>query len=118
MNVPDGISEPLLPRLTRKSVEKGEIVVDVARDHVEVQTLRRRRLLIHELREALGARIGQPFLDGEPIALRLRNLLPLGVEEKLVVEALGRLAAQRAHDGAGQLDRIDEVLAGHLVIDA
>ena len=40
------------------------------------------------------------------------------VEEKLVVEAFRRQAAKRRADLARQLDRIDEILAGHFIIDA
>ena len=65
-----------------------------------------------------GTGVAQPFLDGEAVALRLGNLLALLVEEQLVVEAFRRRAAERAADFAGQLHRIDQVLAGHLVIDA
>ena len=104
MNVPGGIAEPLLPFLARIGVEKAEIIVDRARDHVEMQPLGRRRLLEHEQRQALRARVGQPLVDRQAIALRLRNLLALLVEEQFVVEAGRRLAAERAHDLRGQLD--------------
>jgi hypothetical protein len=72
------------------------IVVDVARDHVEIQPLRRLRLAIHEQRQRFRRRIAQPFVDGEAVALRLRNLLALLVEEQFVVEAFRRRAAERA----------------------
>jgi hypothetical protein len=60
----------------------------------------------------------QPFVDGEPVALRLGNLLAVLVEEKLVVEAFGRQAAERAADLAREFDRIDQILAGHFIVDA
>ena len=53
-----------------------------------------------------------------PLPFDLENLLPGLVEEKLVVETLGRGAAERPADRARELDRVDQVLAGHFVIDA
>ena len=118
MDVPDRIVQ-LLPRvLPRKAFEKLLIVVDVARDHVEMQPLGRLRLAVHEQRQRFRRGIAQPFVDGEPVALRLRYLLALVVEEQLVVETLRRHAAERRADLARQFDRIDQVLAGHLVVDA
>ena len=113
-----GLASCCLRVLPRKAVEELLVVVDVARDHVEVQPLRRLRLAIHEQRQRFRRGIAQPFVDGEPVALRLRNLLALVVEEQLVVEAFRRRAAERRADLAGQLDRIDQILAGHLVVDA
>ena len=42
--------------------------------------------------------LGEPLIDGEAIAPRLRYLLPALVEEELVVEAVGRLDPERAAD--------------------
>ena len=64
--------------------EMADIFIDGAWDHVEVEPLRLLRALIHVEREALGAGIGEPFLDGQPIAARLGDLLAVLVEEKLV----------------------------------
>ena len=94
------------------------VFVDVTRDHVEIEPLGRLGLAVHEQRKALGAGVAQPLVDGEAVALRLRDLLAGLVEKKLVVEALRRHAAERAADLAGQLHRVDQILAGHLVIDA
>src|ERR1700722_16269330 len=88
---PERIAEPLFPFLTRIGVEKAQIFVDRARNDVEIEPLGRHRLLEHEQRKALWARIGQPFLDGQSIALRLGNLLALVVEEELVIETFRRL---------------------------
>ena len=118
MDVPDRIDEPLLVVLPLIAVEKLLILVDVARDHVEIEPLRRLRLAIHEQRQRFRRGIAQPFVDGEPVALRLGDLLALLVEEQLVVEAFRRHAAERAADLARELHRIDQVLAGHLVVDA
>ena len=95
MDVPDRIGELLLGVLPRKAVEELLVVVDVARDHVEIQPLRRLRLAVHEQRQRFRRGVAQPFVDGEPVALRLRNLLALLVEEELVVEAFRRRAAER-----------------------
>ena len=118
MDVPDRIGEALPAVLPRVAVEELLIFVDVARDDVEVEPLGRLRLAVHEQRQALGAGVAQPFVDGQAVALGLGDLLALLVEEQLVVEALRRRAAERAADFAGELHRIDQVLAGHLVVDA
>ena len=118
VDVPDRIAELLLGALPLIGVEKLQILVDVARDDVEVEPLRRLRLAIHEQRQALRAGVAQPFVDGQPVALRLGNLLAVLVEKQLVVEAFRRRAAERAADFARQLHRIDQILAGHFVVDA
>jgi hypothetical protein len=69
VDVPDRIAELLLGALPRIGIEELQIVVDVARDDVEVEPLRRLRLAIHEQRQAFRAGITQPFVDGQPIAL-------------------------------------------------
>ena len=113
-----GLRQPLLGVLPLVGLEELLIFVDVPRDDVEMEPLRRLRLAVHEQRQALRAAVAQPFVDGEAVALGLGDLLALLVEEQLVVEAFRRLRAERAADLAGELDRIDQVLAGHLVIDA
>ena len=118
MDVPDRICQLLLGILPRKAVEELLIVVDIARDHVEIQPLRRLRLAVHEQRQRFRRRIAQPFVDGKPVALRLRNLLALVVEEQFVIEPLRRRAAERRADLARQLHGIDQVLAGHFIVDA
>ena len=118
VDVPDRILDLLLRLLPPVAVEKLLILVDRARDHVEVQALGRLRLAIHEQRQAFRRGIAQPFVDGEPVALRLGNLLAVLVEEQFVVEAFRRLAVERLADLPGQLDRVDQILAGHFVIDA
>src|SRR3546814_2695389 len=45
------------------------------------------------------------------------DLLAVFVEEHLVVEAFGRAAAEHARDLRRLGDRIDQILARHLVID-
>src|SRR5262249_9845360 len=109
MDVPDRVGETLLRVLPLLAVDKLLIFIDVPRDHVEMQALRRLRLAIHEERERFRARIAQPFLDREAIAFRLRDLLALLVEEELVVEAFRLRAAERAADLAGELHRVDQI---------
>src|ERR1700742_3259645 len=110
MNMPDRILQALPRVLPLVAVEELLIVVDVTRNDIEVQPLRRLRLAIHEQRQALRRRVAQPLVDGEAVALRLGNLLSLLVEEELVVEAFRRRAAERAADFAGELHRVDQVL--------
>src|SRR5690606_18569566 len=88
-----------------------------ARYDVEIKPLGRLRLLEHVERKALRRRIGEPLVNSESIALRLGDLLALLVEEKLVVEALGRAAAERGADLGRELHAVDQILARHLVID-
>ena len=116
--MPDRVAQPLLGVLPFVAFKKLLVIVDVTRNDVEVEPLRRLRLAVHEQRQALRARITQPLVDGEPIALRLGDLLPLLVEEQLVIEPLRRRAAERLADLTGQLHRIDQVLARHFVVDA
>ena len=96
----------------------GEIFIHGTRNDVEMQTLSHARLLEHVEAEAFGGGIGQPFIDGQAIALGLGNLLALGVEEQFIDIMLGRRAAQ---NGANPI--IDYliglvILAEHLEIDA
>ena len=95
MDVPDRIGQLLLGILPRKAVEELLVVVDVARDHVEVQPLGRLRLAIHEQRQQFRRAIAQPFVDGEAVALRLGDLLAVLVEEQFVIEPFRRRAAER-----------------------
>ncbi len=71
VNVPHRVTKLLLDRLAGESSEKREIFVDRLRDHVEIESFCRLRLLEHEQREALRRRVRQPLVDGEPVALRL-----------------------------------------------
>src|SRR5262245_21248515 len=98
MDMPDRIGKFLLSILPLIGFEILLILVDVARDDIEIEPLRRLWLAIHEQRQRLRRGVAQPFVDGEPVALRLRDLLTLVVEEELVVEALGRVGAERTAD--------------------
>ena len=105
MDVPDRVLQLLPSVLARESFHKLLVVVDIARDDVEEQPLGRLRLAVHEQRQRFRRGVAQPFVDGEPVALRLRYLLAVLVEEELVVETLRRRAAERCADLARQLDR-------------
>src|SRR6266567_5013209 len=96
---------------------KGEIVVDGLGYCIKIQALRRARFLEHEERETLLWGVGQPFVNGEPVAFRLRNFLSIFIEEEFIGEGFGRLAAQDSHDLRRQLDRRNKILARHFVID-
>src|SRR5581483_9311105 len=98
MNVPDRIAEPLLEVLPLIGLQILQVFVHMTRDHVEVESLRRLWLAVHEQRQTFWAGVAQPLLDGEAIALRLGNLLALLVEEELVVEAFRRLTAEHPAD--------------------
>src|SRR5947209_6617242 len=115
--MPDWIAELLTAVLTRKPFEELLVLVDMARDYVEVQPLGRLRLAVHEQRQRFRRGVAQPFVDGEPIALGLGNLLALLVEEEFVVESFRRRAAERRADLARQFYGIDQVLARHFIVD-
>jgi hypothetical protein len=96
MDVPDGIGEPALGVLAFISFEQLLILVNMTWNDIEIETLCRLRLAIHEERQRLRAGIAQPFVDGQAIAPGLGDLLALLVEKELVVEAFGRRAAKRS----------------------
>ena len=83
-----------------------------------MQALRGLWLLEHVERQALGRSVLQPFLDCQTVAFCFRDLLSLVVEEQLVIETFGRCAAKRAADFRRQRDAIDQVFAGHFIINA
>ncbi len=68
-------------------------------------------------RKAFRRGIGQPVVDRQAVALGLGDLARLFVEEKLVIEAVRRRAAKRLADLRRQHDTIDQILAGHFVVD-
>src|SRR5271169_6424027 len=101
VEMPDRIAESLLGALSLVGFDKLLILVDVARNGVEVEALGRLRLAIHEQRQALLAGIAQPFVDGQSVALRFRDFLAVLIEKKFVVEPFRRRAAEHAADFAG-----------------
>src|SRR5262249_56756506 len=98
MDVPDRVGQPLPHVLPLVAVEKLIVLVNIARNYIEVEPLGSLRLAIHEQRQALGTGVAQPLLDGQAVTFRLRNLLALLVEEELVVEPIRGDASERTTD--------------------
>ena len=84
VDMPDRVVHLRVDVLRRIGPQLLVIFIHRPRDHVEMHPLRRLRLLIHEIRQALRRRIGQPFVDGQAIALGFRDLLPLIIQEQLI----------------------------------
>src|ERR1700720_1578834 len=89
-----GIGKTLLGVLALVGFKQLLVFVDVAGYDIEIETLCRLRLAIHEERKRLRARVTQPFFNGETIPPRLGDFLPLFVEEQLVDEPFRRRAAK------------------------
>src|SRR5687767_10732663 len=100
MDMVHRVAQLLLDWLVRVIAAELIIFVDRARDDADVQALGLARLAIGEEGQAFLIAVGQPILEAEAIALRLGNLLALLVEEHLVVETLGRSAAEHARNRA------------------
>src|SRR5262249_47421051 len=96
LDVPDRTLAPPRRVLLPELLEEAQIIVARPRDDVEVELLGRARLLVHEERQALRRAVGEPLLDRQAVALGLRDLLALLVEEQLVVEALRRPRPENA----------------------
>ena len=118
MNVPDRIVQPVLPFLTLIGREIGEIFVHRLRDDIEVKPLGGLRLLKIVKRKAFSRRIGQPFIDGNAVALGLGNLLAQLVEEQFVDEMFRRATAEDFADAVINARIGLVVLAEHFEIDA
>ena len=116
--MPDRIHQARLRILRRVLLQEGQVIVHLPRDHVEIELLRLAWLAEHEQPEAVRRPIGEPLVDGQPVALGLGDLLAPVVQEELVVEPVRRQAAERLGDLARELHAVDQVLARHLVIDA
>ncbi len=112
------VAELLFDRLFRVTAEEICIILDGARDHVVMQALGLARALEHVEREAFGRAVIQPLFDGQAIALGLADLGAFAIKEQLVIEAGGWVAAEHADDLAGEHDAVDQILAGHFIIDA
>ena len=118
MNVPDRIVERLGAVLFGVFFQMRPVFVDGLRDDVEIEFLRRFRILEHVERQALRRGVGEPLLDGDAVALGLGDLLAVLVEKQLVVEARRRLAAQRLDHPVRQANGFGEVFPGHFIVDA
>src|SRR5258708_4286879 len=97
--------------LCAQYLSRKAAVVDLLWDDIEIKALGSSRLLIHEQRQTLGCGISQPILDRDAVALRLRNLLALVVEEKLVGVGLRRRDTEPLPDFHRHLDRGNQILA-------
>ena len=94
MDVVHGVAELLLDRLAGISLGEALIFVDRLGDDPEAQLLGFPRFAVDVEGEALSGRVGQPLVDGDAVAAGLGNLLAILVEEQLVIETLGRSAAE------------------------
>ena len=79
-----GLVKLLLSILLAIGIVELCILIDGARDHIEVELLGLARAVIHEELKALRVGIGQPLINGEAVALGLGNLLALVVEEQFI----------------------------------
>src|SRR3569623_1518251 len=110
------IAELLLYRLLRIVAAELPIFVDRAGDDADMQALRALRLAIDVEGEARLAAVAKPLLKAESVTLRLRDILAFFVEEHLVIESFGRLAAKDSSDLPGLDHAVDQVLAGHFIV--
>ena len=115
--VPDRVAELLLERLLGNLGAELPVFVHRPRDDPDVEALGALRLAEQVEAEALLGAVGQPLVDGQPVALGLGDFLAVLVEEQLVDHVLGHAPAQRADDAARLGDAVGQVLAAHLVID-
>jgi hypothetical protein len=98
VDVVDGIAEPLVPGLRGIGGKELLIFVDRPRDDAEGKLLGALGLAVDVESQAFGRAIGQPFVDGDAVALCFGDLLAILVQEQLVIEPFGRAAAQDAAD--------------------
>src|SRR3546814_11315979 len=94
MDMMHGIAELLVAVLRRIIAAHLQIFVDRLGHDADMELLRRLRLAKREESQAFLAAIAQPFLDRQAIALRLRNLLALLVEEHFLDQPLGLAPAE------------------------
>ena len=116
MDVPCRAGRSLGQRRGPRAFGVLQVFIHRAGNDVEIQSLGPGRLVVHELAEALGRGVAQPFVDGQAITLRFTDLLPGIVQEQLIGQVDRRLGAQGAADLRGEPHAVDQVLAGHLVI--
>jgi len=68
VDVPDRVSEPGFGILAREFLEESQIIVDMARDHVEEQPLRLARPVVHKERETFRRAVGEPVVDRQAVS--------------------------------------------------
>src|SRR4029453_15302061 len=101
--MPNGGGKLLSRVLPFKPIEKLIVLVDVARNDVEVEPLGGFRLPVHEQGKAFRSGVARPFLDCQPVAFRLGDFLAFFIKEKLIVKSLRSSATERATDLTGKL---------------
>ena len=117
MNVPSRIRQFGFIVLLGQSGQKLRVVIHGARNHIKMQALCFARLLIHEQRQAFRVGIVQPFFYRQAIALGFGNFCSGRVKKQLIVKAFRRHTAQRLYDFRRQLDRINQILTGHFIVN-
>src|SRR5690606_36964436 len=117
MNMPNRVIKSLFPALTRIRGEIGEILVHRLWNHIEIELLCGVGLLEIIKSQAFRRSIGQPFIDGDSIALGFRNFLSKLVEKQLIDEMLRRSATKNFADPVINAGIGLVVFAEHLKID-
>ena len=118
MNMPGRIFELLGIVLSRKFVEKIDVLVNRFRNNIKMQTFRRLGLLVHIECQAFGWRVLQPVIDRDAIAFGLGNLLPKFIVKQLVGQVGRGNAAEDIANAARQPDGINQVFARHFIVNA
>ena len=95
-----------------------EILVHRLWHHTQVQLLGAFGFAKRVKSHAVARAVFQPVLQRQTIALRLRNLLALFVEEHFVDQRLGRPSAKYARNLAALHAAVGQILAVHFIIDA
>ena len=117
MDVEHGVGQPGLFILIDISTQLLVVFVHSPGDHIEMHPLCGLGLLIHEIGQALGRGIGQPFVDRNSVAGGFGDLLALVIEEQFIGEMLRCRMAEDAADPVIDRGVGGMVLAIHLEID-
>ena len=117
MNMPCRIVRRRRLILPSKAFQMVVVFINRFRDHVKIHPLGGFGLLIHEIRQAFRAGIGQPFINRQPVALGFADFLAILIEEQLIGEMLRLAPAQNLANLVinGRVGGM--VLAIHLEID-
>ena len=117
VDMPNGVVQLALVVLRFIGAQLLVVFVDRLGDHVEIHALGRLGLEIHEIRQRFRAGIGQPFVDGQTIARRFGDLVPVLIKEQLIGKMLGRAVAQNTADLVIDRRVGAVILAVHLKVD-
>ena len=112
------VAEPLVRILILPVGAELVVVVHRTRDHADMQLLGALGVGEDVEGERGVAAIGQPLVDRQAVALGLRDLLALLVQEQLVDQPLRLAPAQHLGDLAGLDTAVGQVLAVHLIVHA